>query len=102
MNYLYKSETENKDTTTLHCSMVELKGSTTVCFMLIFWYLLLYIFIHGKKKLLIQVNNIKVKLNMSWKRLIQMLYKRSNKLLLGYKKINVPLFSFWEPPLKWK
>ena len=55
-----------------------------------------------EKMLLIQVNNIKVRWNMSWKRLIQMLYKRSNKLLLGYKKIIVPLFPFREPPLKWK
>jgi len=39
---------------------------------------------------------------MSWKRLIQMLYKSSNKLLLGYKKFNVSLFNFREPPLKWK
>ena len=31
-----------------------------------------------------------------------MLYKSTNKLLLGYKKFNVPLFTFREPPLKWK
>lgn len=39
---------------------------------------------------------------MSWKRRIQMLYKSSNKLLLGHEKFNVPLFTFREPPLKWK
>ena len=30
----------------------------------------------------------------------KMLYKSTNKLLLGYKKFNVPLFTFREPPLK--
>ena len=39
---------------------------------------------------------------MSWKRLIQMLYKSPNILLLGYKKFNVSLFTFREHPLKWK
>jgi len=62
MTYLYNSETENKDTTTVHCSWVKLKGSTSVCFMLI----LIFVFFNfhsWKKLLLIQVNNIKVRQN---------------------------------------
>ena len=65
MNYLYssedKSETENKDTTTLFLSKNQ--GSAPIFSLCLLWsnYFVFYIFIHGKKlSLIVLARNMKV------------------------------------------
>ena len=88
MNYLYNSETEKKDTTTIHCSRVKLKASTPVCFILII--VLIFVipnFQSWKKFSLNLVKNIKVRLNINWKRPIQMLYRKLQQIIVRLQKI---------------
>ena len=84
MNYLYNSEPENKDTTTVHCSWVKLKASTPVCFILNYCFDICYSKFSFMEKVITYFSK-KHKgkdENISWKRLIQMLYKKLQQIII--------------------
>ena len=62
MTYLYNSETENKDTTTVHVFQGKIKGQY-ICLLHVNFLIFVILNFHSwkKKLLLIQVNNIKVR-----------------------------------------